>query len=76
LEGGRVAYGKSKIFLGAIVHDELRTARTALQASYAKRVQVWPIQDILSLVFFVCKNQASLYYPRLFALPTLLQYSG
>jgi len=41
-----------------------------MQNSYTKP---WPIQDIL-LLTCVCKNQSFLYYPRPFALPTLLQY--
>jgi len=34
---------------------------------------IWSIQDILSLVC-VCKSPSSLYYPRPFELPPLLQY--
>jgi len=39
LAGGRIGYGRTKIFLAAEVYHEMRTARTALQASYALKMQ-------------------------------------
>ena len=83
-EGGSALASAASAWLFAHAEDHTGVAADLNQywysaATIATILQVesappWPIQDLLSLVLCGCKNQSSLYYPRPFALPTLLQY--